>query len=99
MMVIAVNNGPPRLRGRLSLWLVEVRAGIYVGEYSRKTRERIWEEVVSFIEDGDAVIAYSAPTDNGMKFETCGSDRRIPVDLDGLEVVMFSNPVDASPVG
>ena len=27
MMVIVVENAPPRLRGRLSLWLAEVRAG------------------------------------------------------------------------
>jgi hypothetical protein len=31
MLVIVVENAPPRLRGRLGLWLVEVRAGVYVG--------------------------------------------------------------------
>ena len=31
MMVIVVENAPPRLRGRLSLWLAEVRAGVYYG--------------------------------------------------------------------
>ena len=27
MLVIVTNNAPPRLRGRLSVWLLEVRAG------------------------------------------------------------------------
>ena len=31
MIVIVVENAPPRLRGRLSLWFAEVRAGVYVG--------------------------------------------------------------------
>jgi CRISPR-associated endoribonuclease Cas2 subtype I-E len=28
MLVIVVENAPPRLRGRLALWLLEVRAGM-----------------------------------------------------------------------
>ena len=31
MMVIVVENAPPRLRGRLAVWLLEIRAGVYVG--------------------------------------------------------------------
>ena len=45
MLVIAVNNAPPRLRGRLAVWLLEIRAGVYVGNYSRRTREMVWEQV------------------------------------------------------
>lgn len=47
MLVIAVNNAPPRLRGRLAVWLLEIRAGVYIGNYSRRTREMIWEQVPS----------------------------------------------------
>ena len=65
MMVIVVENAPPRLRGRLSLWLAEVRAGVYVGVYGRRVRERIWDEVKIMIGDGNAVIAWAAPTDSG----------------------------------
>ena len=32
MLVIVVENAPPRLRGRLAVWLLEVRAGVYVGD-------------------------------------------------------------------
>ena len=31
MLVIVVSNAPPRLRGRLAVWLLEIRAGVYVG--------------------------------------------------------------------
>ena len=89
MMVIVVSNTPPRLRGRLAAWLLEVRAGVYVGDYSARTRERIWEQVVSFIETGDAVMIWKAPTDQGFDFATIGVNRRMPVDLDGLKLVSF----------
>lgn len=89
MMVIVTENAPPRLRGRLSLWLSEVRAGVYVGVYSRRTRERIWTEVKKMIGVGSAVIAWSAPTDSGFIFEAIGENRREPVDFDGLTLVKF----------
>ena len=41
MMVIVVENAPPRLRGRLAVWLLEVRAGVYIGSYSRRVLEMI----------------------------------------------------------
>jgi CRISPR-associated protein Cas2 len=92
MLVIVVENAPPRLRGRLALWLAEVRAGVYVGDYSAKVRERIWSEVLELLDDGSAVIAWTAPTDSGYAFETAGPNRRLPMDFDGLTLVRFSPP-------
>lgn len=89
MLVIVVENAPPRLRGRLAVWLLEVRAGVYVGDYGRRVREMIWEQVVGGIEDGNAVIAWSAPNETGFHFDTCGKNRRVPVDLDGMRLVEF----------
>ena len=96
MMVIVVENAPPRLRGRLAVWLLEIRAGVYVGRYSRRVRERIWKDVEELIEDGDAVMAWDAPTDQGYDFATIGSNRRMPIDFDGLKLVVFA-PQQANP--
>ncbi|WP_136646433.1 type I-E CRISPR-associated endoribonuclease Cas2e [Tabrizicola sp. YIM 78059] len=89
MMVIVMTNAPPRLSGRLKVWLLEVRAGVFVGDYSARTRERIWDQVVAYIEDGDAVMIWDAPTDQGFDFATVGTNRRMPVDFDGLKLVSF----------
>lgn len=89
MMVMAVNRAPPRLRGRLAAWLVELRAGLYVGDYSARTRARIWEQVEGAIGEGDAVMVWSAPKDQGYAFKTTGQNRRMPVDFDGLTLVSF----------
>lgn len=92
MMVVVVNNAPPRLRGRLAAWLVELRAGVYVGDYSARTREMIWEQVLTGIEAGDAVMVWKASTDQGYDFLTAGHNRRMPVDFDGLKLVSFFPP-------
>lgn len=90
MMVIVVENAPPRLRGRLAVWLLEVRAGVYIGSYSRRVREMIWGQVLAYIEDGNAVIAWSAQNDAGFEFDTCGRNRRVPIDVDGFRLVEFT---------
>ena len=90
MLAIVVENAPPRLRGRLAVWLLEIRAGVYVGDYGRRTREMIWAQVRDGIEGGNAIIAWSAPNDAGFDFDTCGANRRIPVDLDGFKLVSFT---------
>jgi len=102
MMVIVVTNAPPRLRGRLGVWLLEIRAGVYVGDYSVRTRERIWTQVVAWIDEGDAVMVWRAPTDQGFDFVTVGRNRRVPVDLDGLKLVSFlpaPKPPESDPPG
>ena len=98
MMVIVVENVPPRLRGRLALWLAEIRAGVYVGDYSTRTRERIWNEVRQMIADGSAAMAWSAPTDSGFAFDAVGPNRREPADFDGLTLVRFA-PAEAQSLG
>lgn len=98
MLVIVVENAPPRLRGRLAIWLLEVRAGVYVGVYSKRVREMIWEQVTEGIEDGNAVMAWKTNTESGFDFMTLGSNRRIPIEMDGLKLVSFLPPPDQSVV-
>ncbi|MDD5297328.1 MAG: type I-E CRISPR-associated endoribonuclease Cas2e [Rhodocyclaceae bacterium] len=94
MLVIVLENAPPRLRGRLAVWLLEVRAGVYVGNYSRKVREHIWEQVKEGIEDGNAVLVWRTNNEAGFEFETLGANRRMPADFDGVCLVSFHPPAE-----
>ena len=89
MMVIVLENSPARLRGRLAIWLLEVRTGVYVGNYSVKVRDMIWENVKVGLEDGNAVMIWDAPNESGFDFITLGKNRRIPVEMDGIKLVSF----------
>jgi len=89
MMAIVLENAPARLRGRLAVWLVEVRSGVYVGVYSVKVRDMIKEQIEAGIGDGNAVIIWNAQTESGFDFWTIGANRRIPVEYDGLRLVSF----------
>lgn len=41
------------------------------------------------IDGGSAVIAWASPHEAGFEFDTCGANRRVPVDLDGFRLVAF----------
>jgi CRISPR-associated protein Cas2 len=89
MLVIVVENVPHRLRGRLAVWLLEVRAGVYVGKVSRRVREMLWDTVEKGMESGNAVMAWSTNSESGFDFVTLGVNRRIPVEMDGIKLVSF----------
>ena len=93
MITIVTENVPPRLRGRLAVWLLEIRAGVYVGNVSQRIKEMIWEQVNCLADDGNVVMTWTTNTETGFDFVTYGENRRMPVDLDGLRLVKFL-PID-----
>ncbi len=89
MTVVVTENVPPRLRGRLAVWLLEVRAGVYIADVSQKVREMIWEQITALADQGNVVIAWATNTESGFDFQTWGKNRRSPVDFEGLRLVSF----------
>ena len=89
MCMIVTEAVPPRLRGRLAIWLLEIRAGVYVGDVSKRVREMLWEQVSVMAEDGNVVMAWATNTESGFDFVTYGENRREPIDFDGLRLVTF----------
>ena len=89
VLVVVTENVPPRLRGRLAVWLLEIRAGVYVGDVSRRIREMIWEQITTLAETGNVAMAWGTNTESGFDFQTFGENRRVPIDYDGMRLVSF----------
>ena len=94
MLTVVTEAVPPRLRGRLAVWLLEVRAGVYVGNVSRRVREMIWYQITELADEGNAVMAWATYNESGFEFQTFGENRREPIDVDGLRLVRFL-PIDS----
>lgn len=88
-VVVVTENVPPRVRGRMAIWLLEVRAGVYVGDVSQRTREMIWQHLAEGYENGNVVMAWASNHESGYEFQTLGRSRRQPVEFDGLHLVAF----------
>ncbi|MFD4830884.1 type I-E CRISPR-associated endoribonuclease Cas2e [Streptomyces uncialis] len=84
MTVIVLIAAPDGLRGHLTRWMVEVNAGVFVGNPSRRVRDRLWETLAARIGDGQVVLVEPATNEQGWAVRTAGRDRWRPVDFDGL---------------
>ena len=96
MLVIVLENAPHRLRGRLAVWLLEVRAGVYVGKVSARIRKMIWSQVEAGLESGNAVMVWRTNSEPGYDFMTAGENRRIPREMDGIKLISFLPRTDPS---
>jgi CRISPR-associated protein Cas2 len=60
MVVLMVESAPPSLRGELSKWMLEPKAGVYVGSVSGAVRDLLWDKVCASVRDGGSIMIYSA---------------------------------------
>lgn len=87
MTVLVVEAVPPGLRGQLTRWFVEPRAGVYVGTLDSRVRSHVWKRVCSQVRKGNAVMVYPAPNEQGFELLTHGKNRRELIDMDGLYLI------------
>jgi CRISPR-associated protein Cas2 len=60
-----------------------------IGKVSRRIREMIWNTVEVRLEGGNAVMVWTTNTKSGFSFETLGTNRRTPVEMEGIKLVLF----------
>lgn len=66
MTVIVLLAAPEGLRGHLTRWMVEVSAGVFVGDLSERVRNRLWPLLADHIGDGQAVMVEPAAKRTGL---------------------------------
>lgn len=91
MVVITLTNCPPALRGDLTLWLMEIDTGVFVGRVSARVREQLWQRVVENARDGRAVMVHTARNEQGLDFRVHAGPWA-PIDFDGLKLMMRPSP-------
>lgn len=87
MMVLIVERAPAGLRGELSRWLLEPRAGVFVGRVSATVREKLWERTCKGARDGAAMMIWRSNNEQGFDFQIWGDPSRTITDWEGLKLV------------
>lgn len=85
--MIMLERVPAGLRGELSRWLLEPKAGVFVGTVSAMVRDRLWERVVRSAKDGAGLMIHSADGEQGFKWRSVGDPSRTIEDFEGLFLV------------
>ncbi|MCH0564827.1 type I-E CRISPR-associated endoribonuclease Cas2e [Streptomyces sp. MUM 2J] len=96
MTVIVLTNCPAGLRGFLTRWLLEVSAGVFVGNPSARIRDLLWEEVQQYADQGRALLAHTSNNEQGYTFHTHDHAWH-PVDHEGLTLIRRPDPRTSAP--
>ncbi len=89
MTVMVLERVPVGLRGELTRWMLEVRAGVFVGRLSALVREKLWEYVCESMKGGAGTLLYSSDAEQGFSLRFMGEPRRSIVDFEGLWLVQI----------
>ncbi|MEB3189333.1 MAG: type I-E CRISPR-associated endoribonuclease Cas2e [Snowella sp.] len=87
MVVFIVENVSTSLRGELSRWLFEVKAGVFTGKVSALVRDELWAMVANKMKNGSALMIYSTSNEQGFSAKQLGNRSRTLEDIDGLLLV------------
>jgi len=88
--VIVLVAAPDGLRGHLTRWMIEVSAGVFVGNPSARVRDRLWTTLAQRIADGQAIMIEPANNEQHWAVRTAGRNRWTPIDYDGLMLIARS---------
>lgn len=87
MTILIVERVSAGLRGELSRWMLEVKAGVYVGRVAAPVREALWQRAVQGRRNGAVVMIFRAETSQGYDIWVYGERSRLPASFDGLTLI------------
>lgn len=87
MVVLILERVPPSLRGELTRWFLEPKAGVFVGRVSALVRDKLWEKACKQAKDGGCLLLHSSDHEQGYRVRSFGQTTRHIEDFDGLVLV------------
>ena len=88
MVVMILENVSPSLRGELSRWMLELKAGVFVGKLSALVRDKLWEKCITKCTKGGIYQVYKMNNEQGFEIRLYGDCSRSVLDFDGLKLIL-----------
>ena len=93
MIVMILEKVPPSLRGELTRWFLEPKAGVFVGHVGAMVRDRLWQKVCRSVKEGACMMFWSTNTEQGFRGDFWGATSRGLRDWEGLQLVTIPREV------
>lgn len=87
MTVIILERVSPGLRGELTRWMLEPKAGVFVGSLSAMVRDRLWDMVREKAGEGACSLIHNAANEQGFMISNWGTTSRIVEEFEGLYLI------------
>ncbi len=94
MTILILEKVPESLRGELTRWMLEVKAGVFVGTMTATVREKLWDKTIESLRThSGALLIHSHPDSEwGFHLRHHGSLSRRIVERDGLQLIERDHP-------
>jgi CRISPR-associated protein Cas2 len=86
-MVLILERVPTGLRGELTRWLLEPKAGVFVGRGSGMVRDLLWEKVCKECREGGCTMVHTSNREQGFAMRIHGDTTRQVEDFEGLFLI------------
>ena len=87
MVVLILERVTQGLRGELTRWFLEPKAGVFVGRVSAMVRDKLWDKACKQAHEGGCVLIHTSDNEQGFRIRSWGRTRRLIEDFEGLFLV------------
>ena len=84
MLVMILERVTPSLRGELTRWLVQPKAGVFVGGVTARVRDLLWQRVARSLKNGAATLIHTDNTEQGFSVRILGKPSKVMTDFEGI---------------
>lgn len=85
--MILLEKVPAGVRGELTRWMLELRAGVFIGDLSAMVRDTLWKMICSKVRSGAGILVHNAANEQGFDLRFYGDTSRALEDFEGLKLI------------
>lgn len=94
MIIMILEKVPIGLRGELSRWLLEPRAGVFIGHVSALVRDRLWQKCCHNTAAGSVFQAWDTNNEQRFQMRLSGDASRQIIEMEGLQLIMIPHDLE-----
>jgi CRISPR-associated protein Cas2 len=87
MVVLILERVSVGLRGELTRWMLEPKAGVFVGSVSGMVRDLLWQKVCTESRGGGCIMVHTCNREQSFAIRMHGNLRRQVEDFEGLFLI------------
>lgn len=87
LTMIVLERVPVSLRGELARWMIELKAGVFVGRLSALVRDKLWRKITEKKRSGGAILVQVKDNEQHFEIIMDGFPDRSVIDYDGFQLV------------
>ena len=87
MVILVIEHVSASMRGELSRWMIEPRAGLFIGNISAMVRDKLWDYIIKKSPGAGVIMIHNAKNEQRFEVRSHGDTTRKIIDFEGVFLV------------